>query len=282
MLEYDFMRTAFLAAFLVAVVCGPVGWFLVLRGQTFASHALSHVGFAGATGALLIGLSPLTGLTAGALGAGVLMGLAGDRVAGRDVMIGLVLSVAMGAGALFLHFLTHSASAATALLFGDILGISSSMLGWLAILSGGCLLALGGMARPLLFASLQPELAEAKGVRTALLDVLFLALVAIATAECAQITGVLLVFTLMVAPAAAILRLGLPPFVGLLAAAGLAVVEAWGGLMLSWHTDYPTSFWIAVLGGVGFLLAGLVASWLNGHAQQAASDQAGALDMNDI
>lgn len=137
MLEYDFMRTAFLAAFLVAVVCGPVGWFLVLRGQTFASHALSHVGFAGATGALLIGLSPLTGLTAGALGAGVLMGLAGDRVAGRDVMIGLVLSVAMGAGALFLHFLTHSASAATALLFGDILGISSSMLGWLAILSGG-------------------------------------------------------------------------------------------------------------------------------------------------
>ncbi|MDN7354519.1 metal ABC transporter permease [Acetobacter senegalensis] len=282
MLEYDFMRTAFLAAFLVAVVCGPVGWFLVLRGQTFASHALSHVGFAGATGALLLGFSPLTGLSAGALGAGVLMGLAGDRVAGRDVMIGLVLSVAMGAGALFLHFLTHSASAATALLFGDILGISSSMLGWLAALSGGCLLALGIMARPLLFASLQPELAEAKGVHIAVLDVLFLALVAIATAECAQITGVLLVFTLMVAPAATILRLGLPPLVGLLGAAGLAVMEAWGGLMLSWQTDYPTSFWISVLGGAGFLLAAPVASWVSQRVEAKRLSNASSLDLNEV
>ncbi|MCG4260260.1 metal ABC transporter permease [Acetobacter senegalensis] len=282
MLEYDFMRTAFLAAFLVAVVCGPVGWFLVLRGQTFASHALSHVGFAGATGALLLGFSPLTGLSAGALGAGVLMGLAGDRVAGRDVMIGLVLSVAMGAGALFLHFLTHSASAATALLFGDILGISSSMLGWLAALSGGCLLALGIMGRPLLFASLQPELAEAKGVHIAVLDVLFLALVAIATAECAQITGVLLVFTLMVAPAATILRLGLPPLVGLFGAAGLAVMEAWGGLMLSWQTDYPTSFWISVLGGAGFLLAAPVASWVSRRVEAKRLSNASPLDLNEV
>ncbi|MCX2561791.1 metal ABC transporter permease [Acetobacter farinalis] len=258
MLEYDFMRTAFLAALLVALVCGPVGWFLVLRGQTFASHALSHVGFAGATGALMFGLSPLTGLAGGALGAGILMGLAGERVAGRDVMIGLVLSVAMGVGALFLHLLTRSASAATALLFGDILGISPGMLGWLAALSAGCLLGLAVLARPLLFATLQPEMAEARGVRLQVLDVLFLALVAIATAECAQITGVLLVFTLMVAPAATVLRLSLPPLGGLAAAAGLALAEAWGGLILSWETDYPTSFWIALLGGAGFMLVGLV------------------------
>lgn len=257
MLDYDFMRTAFLAAFLVAIVCGPVGWFLVLRGQTFASHALSHVGFAGATGALLVGVFPLAGLSTGALVAGILMGFAGDRVAGRDVMIGLVLSVTMGAGALFLHFLTQSASAATALLFGDILGISKGMLSWLALLSVGCLLALGIMARPLLFASLQPELAEAKGVPMRLLDVLFLALVALATAECAQITGVLLVFTLMVAPAATVLRLGVAPLVGLMLSALLALCEAWGGLVLSWQTDYPTSFWIAALGGMGFVAAGL-------------------------
>lgn len=255
MLEYDFMRIAFTAALLVGVVCGPVGWFLVLRGQTFASHALSHVGFASATGALLLGFSPLSGLTTGALCAGVLMGIAPERTAGRDVMIGLVLSVALGAGALCLHFLTHAASAATALLFGDILGVSRSLLGWLAVLSAGCLMALAFMGRPLLFASLQPELAAAKGVPVRVLDVAFLALVALATAECAQITGVLLVFTLMVAPAATVLRLGVAPFYGVIAAALLAVAEAWGGLVLSWYTDAPTSFWIAVLGTVGFVAA---------------------------
>lgn len=255
MLDYDFMRIAFAAAFWVGLVCGPVGWFLVLRGQTFASHALSHVGFAGATGALLIGFSPLSGLTVGALLAGVLMGVAGERTAGRDVMIGLVLSVALGLGALSLHFLTHAASAATALLFGDILGVSRGMLGWLIVLSLGCLLVLAGIGRPLLFASLQPELAAAKGVPVRGLDVAFLALVALATAECAQITGVLLVFTLMVAPAATVLRLGVAPLCGLFCAAGLAVAEAWGGLALSWYTDMPTSFWIALLGAVGFLVA---------------------------
>lgn len=255
MFDYDFMRIAFGAAFLVGIVCGPVGWFLVLRGQTFASHALSHVGFAGATAVLLFGLPPLSGLTGGALLAGILMGVAPERTAGRDVMIGLVLSVALGVGALCLHFLTHAASAATALLFGDILGVSRSMLWLLVVLSTACLMALAVMGRPLLFASLQPELAAAKGVRVRVLDIAFLALVALATAECAQITGVLLVFTLMVAPAATVLRLGIAPLYGLLAAAALAVAEAWGGLVLSWFTDAPTSFWIAVLGALGFVMA---------------------------
>lgn len=253
MLEYDFMRIAFVAAFWVGIVCGPVGWFLVLRGQTFASHALSHVGFAGATGALLLGFPPLAGLTSGALLAGILMGVAPERTAGRDVMIGLVLSVALGLGALCLHFLTHAASAATALLFGDILGVSRTMLLWLVALSICCLGALAFMGRPLLFASLQPELAAAKGVRLRVLDIAFLALVALATAECAQITGILLVFTLMVAPAATVLRLGIAPLYGLALAACLAVAEAWGGLVLSWYTDAPTSFWIALLGALGFV-----------------------------
>lgn len=211
MLEYEFMRTAFLAAFLAALVCGPVGWFLVLRGQSFASHALSHVGFAGAAAALLLGQPALLGLGLGAVGGGVAIGLAGDRLVGRDVTIGLVLSVAMGFGALCLHFLTHSASSATALLFGDILGIGPSMLGWLGALSVTCLMALAFVARPLLFASLQPEQAEARGVNMRLLDILFLMIVAVATAQCAQITGVLLVFTLMIAPAAASLRMAFRP-----------------------------------------------------------------------
>lgn len=255
MLHYEFMQIAFLAAFLVAMVCGPVGWFLVLRGQTFASHALSHVGFAGATGALLLGLSPLTGMAGGTLAGGLLMGLAGERIAGRDVVIGLVLSLALGLGALFLHFFTHAAGASAALLFGDIFGVSWSVLTWLAALSMLSLAVLGFLSRPLLFATLQPELAEARGVNLRVMGILFLMLVAITTAECAQVTGILLVFTLMVAPAAAVLRLGLPPFAGLLCSALLAVTEAWAGLVLSWYTNAPVSFWIALMGGVFFVTA---------------------------
>ncbi|MBO1325237.1 metal ABC transporter permease [Acetobacter sp. TBRC 12305] len=248
MFAYDFMRSAFMAAFFVSAVCGPVGWFLVLRGQGFASHALSHVGFAGAAAALLVGQPAFTGFGASAVLSGVAMGLAGERLMGRDVTIGLVLSLAMGLGALCLHFLTRSAGAATSLLFGDILGIAHATLWWLAGLTAVCLAALGLMARPLLFASLQPDVAEAKGVSLRVLDILFLALVALATAECAQITGALLVFTLMIAPAAAALRLGLAPVAGMAAAAGLALVESWAGLALSWQSGFPAVFWIAALG----------------------------------
>ena len=142
MFAYEFMRTAFVAAFLAAFVCGPVGWFLVLRGQSFASHALSHVGFAGAAAALLWGQPAFLGFGLSAVLSGMGMGMASDRVIGRDVMIGLVLSLAMGTGALCLHFLTRSAGAATALLFGDILGISPSSLYWLGGLARLCCLVI--------------------------------------------------------------------------------------------------------------------------------------------
>ncbi|MGE4522435.1 MAG: metal ABC transporter permease [Acetobacter sp.] len=258
MLAYEFMRTAFMAAFLVSLVCGPVGWFLVLRGQSFASHALAHVGFAGAAAALLADLPALAGFGGGAVLGGVAMGLAGQRALGRDVVIGLVLSLALGVGALCLHFLTRSAGAATSLLFGDILGISPATLWELAGLSLLCLSGLAVLARPLLFASLQPDVAEARGVPLRLLDVLFLSLVALATAECAQITGVLLVFTLMIAPAAASLRLGFGPMTGMAAAAVLALAEAWAGLALSWQTGWPAVFWIAALGCTAFAASSLL------------------------
>ncbi|NHN88412.1 metal ABC transporter permease [Acetobacter conturbans] len=257
MFAYDFMRMAFGASVFVALLAGPVGWFLVLRGQSFAGHALSHIAFAGAAGAALVGWSPLTGLFAAAILAGGAMGVLDRQTAQRDVAIGLVLSLAMGCGVLFLHLMTRSASIANALLFGNVLGVSRAMLASLAgfTLIGGGALAL--LARPLLFASLQPELAEARGVNIRLLSTLFLMLVGAATAESSQITGVLLVFTLMVGPGASAHRLGLSPLAGIGAAALLAVAEAWGGLALSWWTDAPVSFWIAVLSVGVFLLAGV-------------------------
>src|SRR5215204_5998951 len=139
MLQYDFMVNAFAATGIVAVVAGTVGFFLVLRGQTFAGHALSHVGFTGATGAVLFGFSPLAGLVGFTLLAGMGMGLLGERLSGRDVAIGMVLSLSLGFGLLFLHFYTAFASQATTVLFGNVLGISRSTTWQLLVLGVVCL-----------------------------------------------------------------------------------------------------------------------------------------------
>jgi zinc/manganese transport system permease protein len=258
MFEYDFMRNAFTAAAIVAIVAGCCGYFLVLRGQSFAGHALAHVGFTGATGAVLIGVPPLWGLLLVTLAGGVGMGFLGERLEGRDVAIGMVLATSLGAGLLFLHFFTAYASAATALLFGNLLGIDRSTVAALAVLGALCLIALGVISRPLLFSTLQPELAEAKGVSLRAMSVLFLAVVAIATAECAQIVGVLLVFALMVAPAAASQRLTRHVGRGIVLAVLLALLDAWGGLVLAFYTDWPSSFWITALGALCYAAAGLV------------------------
>jgi zinc/manganese transport system permease protein len=256
MLEYDFMVNAFAAAGIVSLLAGVVGYFLVMRGQTFAGHALSHVGFAGATGAGLIGLSPLWGLVGFTLAAGMGMGVLGERLSGRDVAIGIVLALSLGLGVLFLHFYTAYAAQATALLFGNVLGVDTDTLWSLLALALVSLAALAVIARPLLFASLQPELAEAKGVPTRLVGLVFLAIVALTVAQSAQIVGVLLVFALMVGPAAAAGRLTRRITTGLALSALLALAEAWLGIVLAYETDWPTSFWITSL-SAGIYVASL-------------------------
>jgi zinc/manganese transport system permease protein len=244
MFDYDFMRMAFTAATCVAVVAGPVGYFLVLRGQTFAGHALAHVGFAGATGAILFGLSPIAGLLGLTLLAGLGMGLLGEKLANRDVAIGFVLVAALSLGLLFLHFYTSSATQASALLFGNILAITAGTLKLLATVCALCLIVLLAISRRLLFTSLQPELAEAKGLSIRQSATIFMVLVALATAACAQILGVLLVFALMVGPGATALRFAISPAKGMVLAALLALVDCWAGLALAYVTDWPVSFWI--------------------------------------
>ncbi len=252
MLAYDFMRTAFLASGVVAILSGLVGYFLVLRNQTFAGHALSHVGFTGATGAILVGIAPLWGLVGVTLVAGLAMGALGERLSARDVAIGMTLSLALGFGLLFLHFYTAFATQATALLFGNVLGVDRESLLWLVVLAVLSLAVLAVVSRPLLFASLQPELAEAKGVPVRTVSVVFLGIVAMAVSESSQIVGVLLVFTLMVGPAAAARNLS-PRFgAGIAISAALALAEAWGGVALAWLTDWPVSFWITALSALAY------------------------------
>jgi zinc/manganese transport system permease protein len=185
------------------------------------------------------------------------MGLLGERVGERDVAIGIVLAVSLGFGLLFLHFFTAYASQATALLFGNVLGVDVPTLWTLLALGLLSIAGLAAISRPLLFASLQPELAEARGVSLRLISVLFLAIVALAVAECAQIVGVLLVFTLMVGPAAAAQQMTTRLAAALALSVALALAEAWGGIALSYWTDWPTSFWIATLSGGAYLAATL-------------------------
>jgi zinc/manganese transport system permease protein len=272
MLDYDFMRNAFAAATVVALVAGTVGYFLVLRGQTFAGHALAHVGFTGATGAILVGIAPLWGMVAMTVAGGIGMGIMGERLAQRDVAVGLVLSLSLGFGLLFLHFFTSFATQATALLFGNVLAVDVGTIWMLLGLGAVSLGALAVISRPLLFASLQPELAEAKGVSLRLYAVLFLAIVALATAECAQIVGVLLVFTLMVGPAAASQRLTRSVGWGVTVSAALALLEAWGGIALAYETDWPASFWITALSAAVYLLSTVAwPTWVRGSRRSSFS-----------
>lgn len=257
MLEYDFMRNAFAAAGVAAIVSGVVGYFLVLRGQTFAGHALGHIGFAGATGAALIGLAPLWGLLGFTVAAGIGMGLMGERLSGRDVAIGVVLALALGFGLLFLHYYTAFAAQATALLFGDVLAVDHGMIATLAALGVVTLAALAVIMRPLIFSSLQPELAEAKGVPVRFLSVAFLAIVALAVSESAQIVGVLLVFALMVGPPATAQRLVNGLWSGIALSATIALAEAWLGIVIAYYTDWPVSFCISLLSALGYFLTRL-------------------------
>ena len=261
MFTYDFMQNAFAAAFIVAIVAGATGYFLVLRGQSFAGHALGHVGFAGATGAVLVGASPFWGLIAVTTLGGALMGFLGERLAERDVAIGMVLSLALGLGLLFLNFFTGTSVQATSLLFGNVLGVDAATLWRMAGAAMLTLAALAFLSRPLLFASIRPELAEAKGIDLRLISVCFLALVGVAVAEAVQVVGVLLVFSLMVGPAATAQLVTARFGTGVVVSIGLAVLQALCGVALAYVTDWPTSFWISAL-SAGFYLVAIAATRL--------------------
>lgn len=265
MFAYDFMVHAFMAVTVVAVVSGMVGFFVVVRGQSFAAHALAHVGFTGATGAVLAGVSPLWGLLAATVLAGVGMGWLGDRMVGRDVATGMVLALALGVGLLFLHFFTSFAGQATSLLFGNVLGVDLETVRNLTLLAVACVVGLALISRPLLFASLQPEIAQARGVSLRLLSVLFMALLAVAIAECVQIVGVLLVFALLVGPAATARRLTSCLWPSFFLSVALALATAWSGLAAAYWSDWPTSFWITAFGSGAYLLAGFWQGYKRGR-----------------
>lgn len=244
MWHYQFMQHAFEAGTIVAIIAGITGYFVVLRRSAFTAHAFSEIGFAGAAGAVLVGIAPIWGLLLGSTTGGLAIAALGKRSANRDTQIGIVLAFALGLGLLFISLYTGYATAAYSILFGEILGISYSQV-ILTLIAGVGIL--GGMAliyRPLLFSSLDEDVAEAKGLPMLSLGILFLFLVAVAVSFAVQVTGVLLIFSLMVTPAATAQYLARQPQRAIIVSTAIALVVTWSGLFIAFFTPYPVSFFI--------------------------------------
>ncbi|MGH8022126.1 MAG: metal ABC transporter permease [Limisphaerales bacterium] len=248
MWQFDFMRHAFEAGTIIAVVAGIIGYFIVLRRSAFAAHALSHIGFAGAAGAVLFGFAPLAGLLTFTTGGAIAMAVLGPRAANRDVQIGTVLAFMLGLGVLFISLYSGYATEAYSILFGEILGISRSDV-WITLVAAGILLGVVLLIyRPLLLSSLDEEMAEARGLPVSALGMAFMVLVAVATSIAVQIVGVLLIFALMVTPAAVAQRVARRPGRGLAISVLVAVLATWFSLFLAFYLPWGrVSFFITTI-----------------------------------
>jgi zinc/manganese transport system permease protein len=258
-LRYDFMRQALLAGTLLSVVAGLVGYFVVLRHQAFAGESLSDVAFAGALGGAALGINPVLTLLVTTTVVAILMGRLGERLQGRDVAIGTVLAWVLGVGVLFLSlFTSHRSGTGTgfsgvSILFGNILGISADQTRTIALISGLAIAFLALLARPLLFASIDPDVAAARGVPVRILGMGFMVLLAITVSEATLALGALLVFALLLLPAAIAHRVTTRPNVALGLSAALAVVTTWLGVAIGFYTDYPSSVCISLLAFVAYV-----------------------------
>jgi zinc/manganese transport system permease protein len=270
-LEFPFMVNAFRAGAIVAGLAGVIGWFMVLRRQTFAGHTLAVVGFPGASGAVLVGLPAGFGLFGFALGAALLIGVRfaafdfgrrnwasrrpGSSGSSEPAVIGTVQALALAAGFLFASRYGGFLGGINAQLFGSFLGITTGQVRLLLLLALAAAGVLALLARPLLFASVDPQVADARAVPVAVLDVVFLALLGTAAAAASLITGSLLVFALLVIPAATAQRLTARPVLSLLLAVLLALAVTWGSLFIAYFSAYPIGFWLTSLAFAGYLLA---------------------------
>jgi zinc/manganese transport system permease protein len=259
LLAFHFMQNALEAGTIVAVLCGLVGWFVVLRGQTYAGHALSQVGFPGAAGAVLVGIPPVLGLlgfcAAAALGIGALGTVAHGERRAESAGIGTILAFALALGFLFARLYRGFVDAAYAFLFGTFLGITDSQVVILLITAVVAVAALTVIARPLLFASVEPDVAAARGVPVRALSTLFLLLMGLAVASASMVTGTLLVFSLLVTPAATAQQLTTRPIAGVALSVAIALAVTWLGLAVAYFSVYPVGFYVTSIAFGAYLLA---------------------------
>ena len=274
MFAHEFMRNALVAGSLVGVACGLAGYFVVLRAQVFAADALGHVAFTGALGAAVIGLDIRAGLFIATIAAGLLLGCLGDNARADDVVIGTVFAWVLGLGVLFLSIFTTKSSAENGtagvrVLFGSIFGLSTRDVetsATLALIACALLLVI---ARPLLFASLDPLVAAARSVPVRTLGLAFLALLGLVAAQASQAVGALLLLGLIAAPAGAAHRLTASPYRALLLSALFSLCSVWAGLTLAYLVPtLPPSTMIIATATAIYLVAFAVTSTVAAHGRE--------------
>jgi zinc/manganese transport system permease protein len=255
-----FMVNAWEVASIVAIVAGVVGFFTVLRGSAFAAHAIPNGSFAGAAGATLIGVNTLLGLgvfaLAGAFGIGVL-----GRRGRHDVVTALALVMMLGLGALFLSFSEEYAPAVYSLLFGEVLGISSNDIAPTAILGLLCMIGIAILYRPLMLSSVLPEVGEARGVSRFRMEMLFLMVLALATAMTVPVVGTLLIFSLMIGAPAAARSFTDRPHVAMALSVAFALLIVWVAIAASYETNYPVGFFVGTGSAVSYAFGRCWIAW---------------------
>jgi zinc/manganese transport system permease protein len=252
MFRYPFMVNAFRAGSAVAVLSAVVGWFMVLRRQAFVGHTLAIVGFPGAAAAAWLGAPPALGYFAACLLCALVIAALSGRGAGGDdrgepAIIGLAQAAALATGYLFISLYHGNLEGTNALLFGSFLGVTTGQVVALTVVAVVCVAAVATIGRPLMFASIDPGTALARGIPVATLSVGFLLLLGAAAAGASQITGSLLVFALLVLPPATARRFTLRPGLGIVLAVALGLAVTWVGLTLAYYTTYPIGFWVTSL-----------------------------------
>jgi zinc/manganese transport system permease protein len=265
MFVFPFMVNAFRAGTIVAVLAGVIGWFMVVRRQTFAGHTLAIVGFPGAAGASLVGVSApfgyFTFCTVTALAIGAMPVVEGRRNIEESALIGTLQAFALASGYLFVSLYGGNVTGATSLLFGTFFGITNAQVVVLLVVAVVTIGLIVIAARPLLFASLDPDVAAARGLPTRWLSIGFLVVLGVAAAEVSQVTGSLLVFALLVLPPATAQRLSARPGLSLSLGVALGVLVTWAGLAAAFFSPYPSGFWITTFAFGAYVLAVLIARW---------------------
>jgi len=251
LLQFPFMVNAFRAGAIVAITAALIGWFMVLRRQTFAGHTLAVVGFPGAAGAVLLGVSANIGFFAFCITAALIIAAlpaSGQRrFSDESAVIGTVQAFALACGFLFVSLYGGNLNGINSLLFGSFLGITPSQVAVLALFGGAAVAALAFIARPLLFASIDPDVAAARGVPVRGVSTAFVVLLGVGAAAASQITGSLLVFALLVLPAATAQRLTTRPGPSAALSVLFGVAVTWLGLACGYYSSYPIGFYITTL-----------------------------------
>ena len=277
-LQYAFIQNAFIAGTCIAIVAAMMGYFLIVRGLTFAGHALPNIGFAGAAGAVLLGIDPVIGLLAFTISAALAIGILGKAIRERDIAVGIIMTFALGLGILFLSLYSGYAERVYSILFGQIVGISQENVLFTALSSFLMLVLLFILFRPLLFSSFDPEVAEARGVPVSVLGLVFLVLVAITVSIAVQIVGALLFFTLLIGPAATTVRIVQRPLWAILLAIILGICYTWLGIFFAANGTWPVSFYIATISfGVYLPIRLLSPLWIGQRARKSIPLRHGTL-----